>query len=209
MVGGAVVCRESALVDPGRPIPEEATAVHGITDDRVRAEGIPLDVAMGMVADALGDAWVRGVPVVGMKLDYDLTIVDVQCRSLNDRGLADRGFSTPVLDILVLDRHLDCYRKGSRSLSELCAHYGVVIDNAHDAAADAAASLEVLAAMAARYDELSAMTPPELHRAQMEWHREWATSYDGWRRGEGMSALDPRDYAWPFAEGEEAAAGAA
>ncbi len=208
MEGGQIVRREAGLVDPGRPIPEGAIAVHGITDDRARAEGRPLDAAIGLVADALADATVRGVPVVGMKLDYDLTIIDVQCRRLDGRGLGPRGFASPVLDTLVLDLHVDRYRKGRRTLGELCAHYGVDIDNAHDATADAVASMEVLTAIAERYEEVAGMTPSELHQAQIGWHQEWATSYDGWRRGKGMPPLDPRDFAWPFADAV-AVAGAA
>ena len=208
MEGGQVVRSAAGLVNPGRPIPEGATAVHGITDDRVQAEGRPLDAAIGLLADALADATARGVPVVGMKLDYDLTIVDVQCRLLDGRGLVGRGFASPVLDALVLDRHVDRYRKGRRTLGELCAHYGVVIDNAHDATADAVASMEVLLAIAERYEEVARLSPSDLHQAQIGWHQEWATSYDEWRRGKGMAPLDPRDFAWPFAD-EEAVAGAA
>ncbi len=208
MEGGEVVSRVAGLVDPGRPIPAGATAVHGIDDDRVRAEGRPLGASILLLADALADASIRGVPVVGMKLDYDLTIVDAQCRRLDGRGLTARGFASPVLDALVLDRHLDRYRKGRRTLGELCAHYGVTIDNAHDATADAVASMGVLTAIAERYEEVAGMTPAELHQAQIGWHQEWATSYDGWRRGRGMPPLDPRDFAWPFAD-EEAVAGAA
>ena len=58
----------------------------------------------------------RGVPVVGMKLDYDLTILDTQLRRFGGVGLMERGWSGPVLDAVVLDRHFDRFRKGSRTL---------------------------------------------------------------------------------------------
>ncbi len=126
--GGVVFERTVALVDPGRPIPEEATAVHGITTDEARRNGLALHAATELVAGALVDASRRGVPVVGVKLDYDLTMVDVLCRALDGRGLPDRGWSGPVLDALVLDRHVDRYRKGRRTLVDLCELYGVTID---------------------------------------------------------------------------------
>lgn len=197
-VGGAVAARETGLVDPGRPIPAAATRVHGITSERARAEGRPLAEAVAFLAGALVDASARGVPVVGMKLDYDLTILDVQCRLVDGRGLEERGFAAPVLDALVLDRHFDRYRRGRRTLADLCAHYDVAIHNAHDAAADAEATVNVLSAMCRRFPELGGEDPAALHRSQVGWHREWATSYDEWRRQRDMPPLDPREYDWPL-----------
>lgn len=199
---GEVVHRRTSLVDPGRAIPEGAVAIHGITNERARAEGRPLDESVEMLADVLVAAGERGIPVVGMKLDYDLTIIDVQCRRLDGRGLADRGFARPVIDVLVLDRHYDRYRRGSRTLSALCAHYGVEIANAHDAVADAEATIRVLTSMCARYPEMCARTPAELHHAQTGWHRQWATSYDTWRRSKSMAGLEARDFDWPLPAAE-------
>ncbi len=115
VVGGGVVERRTSLVDPGREIPEGATAIHGITSERARADGMALTDAVVLLADAIVAASRRGIPIVGMKLDYDLTILDFQCRQLDGPGLADRGFAGPVLDALVLDRRFDRYRKGRRT----------------------------------------------------------------------------------------------
>jgi len=198
VVGGVVVARDTGLVDPGRPIPVAATRVHGITTERARSEGRSLPLAVAMLSRALCDASERRVPVVGMKLDYDLTILDVQCRAADGRGLVERGFCAPVLDALVLDRHFDRYRKGRRTLTDLCAHYGVTITNAHDAAADAEATIKVLTAMCCRFPELRQADPEELHRSQVAWHREWTESLDAWRRAKGMPPLERRDYDWPL-----------
>jgi DNA polymerase-3 subunit epsilon len=160
---------------------------------------MPLRDAMEMIAAEVVSAGARGVPLVGMKLDYDLTILDTQSRTLCGRGLPERGWCGPVLDAVVLDRHEDRFRKGSRTLSALCAHYGVCIENAHDAVADAVASAEVLFALAARFASLGEAEPIELHQAQIAWHREWAESYDDWRVGRGMTPMDRRDFIWPVA----------
>ena len=197
---GLVTERVGQLVDPGREIPAGATGVHGITTAQARDEGLPLEVAIGLLADRLVDAGRRGVPIAGMKLDYDLTILDVQCRRLDGRGLAERGWTGPVLDAVVLDRHVDRYRKGRRTLVHLCEHYGVTIDNAHDAVADAEASVGVVLAIASRFPELTQMTAADLHHAEAQWHREWATSFDSWRQGKGQPPLDPRDFEWPVAD---------
>jgi DNA polymerase-3 subunit epsilon len=173
--------------------------VHGITTERARAEGMPLTDAMEMISAAVVSASTRGVPLVGMKLDYDLTILDTQSRRLCGRGLPERGWGGPVLDAVVLDRHHDRFRKGSRTLGALCAQYGVSIENAHDAVADAVASAEVLFALAARFQELGEAEPYDLHEAQIGWHREWAEGYDDWRVGRGMTPMDRRDFIWPVA----------
>ena len=197
---GVVTGTEAHLVDPGREIPSGATAVHGISTERARDEGMPLDDAVEVLADALIRASRRGVPVAGIKLDYDLTILDVQCRRLDGRGLGERGWAGNVLDALVIDRRFDKYRKGRRTLGHLCGHYGVDIRSAHDAAADAEASIGVLLAMSEKFPELRGTDVGELHLSQVEWHREWAASFDEWRRRQGSEPLDPRDYIWPLCE---------
>ena len=199
LVGGVVVSTAAGLVDPGREIPVGATEVHGITTERCRAEGMALVDAIELIADAVVSAGRRGVPLVGMKLDYDLTILDTQSRRLCGVGLHERGWRGPALDAVVLDRHHDRSRKGSRTLGALCAHYGVCIENAHDAAADAIASAQVILTLAACFEELGETDPFALHEAQIEWHREWAEGYDDWRIKGGLSPIDRRDYIWPVA----------
>lgn len=199
MLGGDVAPPLTSLVDPGRLIPPPATAVHGIGDDRVRAEGMPIADAVAVVTHALIEASRRGVPIVGMKVDFDLTMVDACHRRERGYGLADAGFTGPVLDALVLDRHFDRFRPGRRTLGDLCAHYGVAIEHAHDAAVDARATLGVVSAMCGCYPELCAASPGDLHWSQIEWHREWVLSFAQWRQRKGLPPLDLGDGAWPIA----------
>src|SRR4029077_8093115 len=105
VVDGIAVHSWSGLIDPGREIPREATAVHGISTERARAEGMPLNAAIALVTDAVLTAGRRGVPLIGMKLDYDLTILDVLGNRFFERGLVAQGWRGPVLDAAVLDRH--------------------------------------------------------------------------------------------------------
>jgi len=197
--GGAVESFESAIIDPGCEIPAGATAVHGITTERARSEGMVLTDAVTRLAERLLDASRRGVGIVGMKLDYDLTMLDSCYRRIMGKGLADDGFCGPVLDALVLDRHFDRYRKGKRTLGDLCAEYDVAIEHAHDAVADATATFGVLGAMCRRYPELAATALVDLHRLQAGWHRDWVTSFGAWRAARGFPPLDDRDGEWPIA----------
>jgi DNA polymerase-3 subunit epsilon len=197
VVGGVVLRSWSGLVDPGREIPADATLVHGITTERARDEGMPLSEAIGLVTDAVVSAGARGVPLAGMKLDYDLTILEMQARRLWGTGFLERGWRGPLLDAVVIDRHFDPDRQGRRTLVDLCAHYGIDIRHPHDASEDAVASLEVVYALAERYVELSNVDLAQLYDDQVLWHQQWTEEYDVWRLSQGMVAVDPRDYLWP------------
>jgi len=206
---GLPVERIVRIVDPGRSVPIEATEVHGISTVRVRREGIVLAAAAELLVGILVAASRRGIPVVGVKLDYDLTIVDLLSRAFDGRGLVERGWTGPVLDALVLDRQLDPGREGRRTLVDLCECYGVTIDRAHSADCDAEAAGGVLLQMARRYPELADSTLPALHLAQEGFHRAWAASYDEWRRARGLEPLDPSEGSWPVAAPPAAEEGAA
>jgi DNA polymerase-3 subunit epsilon len=197
--GNSIVESEASLIDPGRDIPLGASAVHGITTEQARSEGMTLGIAVSRIADALLDAWSHGVPVVGMKVDYDLTMADNCLRRETGRGLADEGWCGPVLDALVIDRHVDRYRPGKRTLADLCAHYGVVIEQAHDAAADAKAAADVLRALCMRYPELCGFSLSQLHVLQESWHREWTASFAEWRARKGLSPIADDGASWPIA----------
>ena len=199
MHDGQVWQNESALINPGCPIPADASAVHGISTERAMADGVALSDAVTAIATSLVVASMRGVPVVGMNLDFDLTIIDVQCRAIDGRGLVERGWSGPVVDALVLDRRCDRYRKGRRTLGHLCAHYDVEQAKAHDALADAEAALHAVRAMCQRYPELHATLPEDLHSSQARWHRDWLVSFEHYLAKQNLDRLDPREYQWPIA----------
>ncbi|GAA3377020.1 hypothetical protein GCM10020367_51020 [Streptomyces sannanensis] len=56
--------RREWLADPGVPIPEEATAIHGITGERAAAEGRLARDVVDETARTLTEFWTPGVPVV-------------------------------------------------------------------------------------------------------------------------------------------------
>jgi DNA polymerase III subunit epsilon len=97
----------------------------------------------------------------------------------------------------VLDRHFDHDREGRRTLTDLCAHYGIELERAHDARADAIASVEVLFALASQFDDLWHGDPAHLHVEQIGWHRQWADDYDEWRLEQGRDPLGPHAHEWP------------
>lgn len=62
--GDEVRERRAWLADPGIPIPEQASAIHGISTARAVADGRPVRQVADEVAAVLTDHWLRGSVVV-------------------------------------------------------------------------------------------------------------------------------------------------
>ncbi|MFJ5262803.1 3'-5' exonuclease [Streptomyces sp. NPDC088387] len=195
------------LVNPGVPVPEAATAVHGLTDDHLARNGRWPAPVMHEIATELAEQATAGRPLVVMNAPFDLTLLDRELRRHRASSLAHWFEATPllVLDPRVLDKHLDRYRKGRRTLTDLCAHYGVELDGAHDAGADAQASLDLVRAIGRRFAaRLERLSPAELHPLQAMWHAAQARGLQAWFARNGTEeAVDP---AWPLRPGLPAAA---
>ncbi|MEZ0089794.1 exonuclease domain-containing protein [Streptacidiphilus sp. EB129] len=185
--------------DPGVPIPAGATAVHGLTDDWAREHGGAPQLVLDEIARALADAARAGVPLVIMNAPYDLTLLDRELRRHRNLTLGQYLTGAPllVLDPRVLDKHLDRYRKGRRTLTDLCAHYGVELGAAHDATADATAAMELVRAIGRRHAErLDGLAPGELHLRQAVWHAAQARGLQQWFTRSGSPELV--DTSWPL-----------
>ncbi|MFD1831462.1 MULTISPECIES: exonuclease domain-containing protein [Streptomyces] len=195
----APVRAEHWLVDPGVPVPEPASAVHGLTGEHLREHGRPPAQVLGEVVRALAEQGEAGRPLVVMNAPFDLTLLDRELRRHLGAPLAGACGPAPlrVLDPRVLDKHLDRYRRGRRTLTDLCAHYGVELAGAHDAAADATAALGVVREVGRRFARrLSSLSPAELHTLQEVWHAAQARGLQAWfARNGSQEEVDP---AWPL-----------
>jgi len=190
------------LIDPGIPIPAAASEVHGISTEKARAEGLQPADALAEIAGLLASALGAGIPVVGFNVQYDLSILEAELARNSLPTLAERlgGTIRPVVDPLVLDRHLDRWRRGKRKLIDMCATYGVAVDadDLHAADADVLATLDVVRAIAARYPTLGQVALSDLHDQQVEAHRVWATEFTSWLRSKGETHDFP-SVEWPVA----------
>ncbi|MEU3851780.1 exonuclease domain-containing protein [Streptomyces sp. NPDC029554] len=165
------------MADPGIEIPEGAAAVHGITTERARAEGRPAGEVVEQVVTALSAVVLSGIPVVAMNAAYDLTMLDREARRHGVQPLADTvGSDMRVVDPFVLDKKIDPYRRGKRTLTDLCRHYQVPLDAAHDAAADAVAACRVAWRIASTHAAIGKASLDDLHKQQTEWARQQAES---------------------------------
>ena len=188
---------EGGLVHPGGAIPAGATAIHGITDEMVR-DATALSEAVEFLATRLSTVWATGGAIVGMNVGYDLTMVESLCTRLGLPTLIERGGPGPVLDVLVVDRHYDKWRKGKRTLVDLCTHYGVTLRDAHSAVADAEASLFVFEAQRDRYPELAGVPIGGINEAQRAWYQEWLTSFSKYLEQKGEAPIARGRYEWPL-----------
>ncbi|MFC0598715.1 3'-5' exonuclease [Streptomyces palmae] len=187
------------LVSPGVPVPQEATAIHGLTEDHLQHHGRWPAPVMAELARGLAEQALRGIPLVVMNAPFDLTLLDRELRRHRNSSLSAYLESHPlcVLDPRVLDKHLDRYRKGRRTLTDLCAHYGVDLTGAHEAAADAVAALEVARAIGRRFAaRLEGLSPTELHTRQAVWYAAQARGLQAWFARNGSD--ETCDPAWPL-----------
>ncbi len=140
-----------SLVNPEGPIPLQATAVHGIRDEDVR-DAPTFAQLRSEVEEMFKDADLAGFN----SIRFDLPLLQAELKRAG-------GF----LDLRGV-RHLDAMRifhaMEPRDLSAACRFYcGHELVGAHNALADVNATLEVLDAQLARYDELPGDLD-ELHR---------------------------------------------
>ncbi|KNB49819.1 exonuclease domain-containing protein [Streptomyces caatingaensis] len=187
------------LVNPGVPVPEGATAIHGLTDVHLQRYGRWPAPVMEEVGRALAEQSAAGTPLVVMNAPFDLTLLDRELRRHRASSLAAYLGAAPlcVLDPWVLDKHLDRYRKGRRTLADLCAHYGVELAGAHDAAADATAAMAVVRAIGQRFAvRLERLSAAELHTRQAVWHAAQARGLQAWFARNGSE--EECDPAWPL-----------
>jgi DNA polymerase-3 subunit epsilon len=149
-------------INPGRPIPAEATAVHGIRDEDVRDEPFFRQLARGLLE------FLAGADLAGFNVTrFDIPLLEREFRDCGlDLGLAQRR----VVDAMTI-----FHRMERRDLGAAVEFYlGREHSGAHAAEADVLATAEVLDAQLARYAELPRSVD----------------GLDGWMRPGGEDAVD-------------------
>jgi DNA polymerase-3 subunit epsilon len=194
---GVVTRSEGGYVNPGVAIPPGASAIHGITNEMV-SDAPVLKEAVEEIAQRLGSIWSAGGVIVGMNVSYDLTMIDSLCRRLAIGTLEQRGSVGPVLDILILDRHFDKWRKGARKLNDICLFYGVTLTGAHSAVDDAEASLGVFEEMQRRYPAIGEIPLSAINDTSRIWYQEWLTSFSSYLEKRGEGPVNSGRYEWPI-----------
>lgn len=140
--GGEVIARYNWLINPGIPIPDEAKAVHGISDDDVKSspkfEAVAPEIAAalsGCIPAAYNAQFDRAFMVNEFGRAAAVTVDGATCPALRR--------DVEWFDPLVWAREIQRNEK-SKTLVEVAARLGVKLENAHRASDDAEAALLVL-----------------------------------------------------------------
>lgn len=180
---GRVVERtdHSWLIDPGIPIPRKVTEITGISDADVAGKPSFAEVAHE-IQDLLADA-----VTVAHNYPFDLAFLTVELQRLGSR------WPDPLAEVDTVDLSMICFPDArGHKLSDLCSRLDVVLDGAHRATNDAAATGLCFASLARRHDvgdDLQAML-------------DWANAI-GRPPEDGPFVADP-DLGVVFAEGPHA-----
>lgn len=183
---------KSWLADPGIEIPAGASAVHGITTERARTEGRPADEVVAELVAVLRSLLAQGVPVTIYNAPYDLTLLN---REAVRYGVEPLDTPFPIIDPYVIDKAVDKWRKGKRTLEASALVYGVELRDAHDAEADAVAAGRLAQAIGRKYPAELKFELHELHVKQTGWCAESAASFQEYKRRTDPEFVTSGD--WP------------
>lgn len=189
------------LLKTERPIPADATAIHGIASERANEHGMERRTAIEQITGTLAALMATETPVVAFNGAFDFTVLEREAERVGVPGLATllgRPIG-PVVDPHVLDKQVDRFRKGKRTLGVTCEHYGIDLGNAHDSTADALGAARLAYVIARRFPEIGDMEPGQLHRAQVDWRREQSASLQAYKRKTDPDAVVNGD--WPIQGG--------
>ena len=188
------VSHHSWLLKPDREIEPKAAEVHGITNERAQAEGVYPREALPTICARLLEGLLT-FPVVIYNARFDLTILYRE--ALRHRvASAELLRDLYIVDPIVLDKKADPYRKGSRKLSAVCGHYGVKLDDAHEAGADALAAARLAYVIGKRYPRIGGLELSVLHGRQRKWAADQAASLEAYFAKKGKAQRVEGD--WPL-----------
>lgn len=188
---GNLIDTHEIFINPGVPVPEEAAAVHGFTDEFLAENGAEPAEALFEIRRLF--AQYRSLTQIAFNMNYDLSIIDTEMKR---HGVSDNFGSWfaqngKLVDGLVIDRHKDKYRKGKRNLETQAKHYGVPFDPdaAHNALYDTEVTAKVTVKILERFG-----TPTTAEQAQ--WREEWRQGFEDYLRRSDPDATVERG--WPL-----------
>tara|TARA_B100001750_G_scaffold121592_1_gene96422 strand:- start:1778 stop:2593 length:816 start_codon:yes stop_codon:yes gene_type:complete len=166
-----------SMVNPQRDIPADSTRVHGIHDSDVK----DLETFENHI-DKLDDLFSNAVVVGHNVKKFDWPFISNEYLRFGKLMPKPKA----IIDTLIVARKLNLPRP--HGLGHLCKKYGVTLENAHDAGADAAASLLLLWKMME--------SEPKPFRRPLEDLQTWLSSTespDNDNLGRGYDDLEPFD----------------
>ncbi len=169
---------QSWLANPVIDIPESASAVHGITTEFAKTNGADAATVASEIIERLRELMARGIMVVAYNAAYDFTVLHYEAIR---HGLEPLVPSL-VYDPMVVDKKVDQYRTGKRTLTRACEVYSVPLEDAHEASADAIAAGRVAIAIAAKFAGDLPSSAAELHGEQPAWKQAQDLGFETWMK---------------------------
>lgn len=189
------------IIDPGIEIPEGASDVHGMTTEWVRENGRKdVSKAVDEIVQFLED-WSRsGHVITGFNHSFDLAMLYHELRRHYGATESLDLNHALFVDPLVIDRAIDKYRRGKRTLEAVCQHYGVPFnpDEAHAADYDVKVTAQlvpkVLNAAVKKLPYLQGQPPEnvlrDLQNLQRTWKEAWAQHLTEFFQKDGKTEED-------------------
>lgn len=195
------------IANPAIDIPVEASNIHGVTTEIARRDGENPVKVLTEIRECMDWAWSQGLPLTIYNAAYDMSVMHYQMELYGiepqKRGFVECG---PIFDAYLIDKtFIDPYRRGKRTLVDVCTHYGVKLEGAHNAAGDCLMTARLAWKLLRHPKEINVssgkkligdLTVSEMHNEQIEAYKTWAESYSKYK-GE---PIDPR---WPVKANRE------
>lgn len=194
------------LLDPEIEIPSEASDVHGITTEYARHHGQKYSEGLQEIADAIHYAIYSGIVLTAYNGSFDITLLKNQIEHYGIRFPDDLWGKFYMIDPLVMDKAVDRFRKGKRTLGVVSSLYGYSLDDAHEATADVLATIHVARKILPKYrDSLSNRGIPnsslnEIMAAQHVDYEDQAASLEEYFRKSDPDVTINKS--WPFQDPE-------
>jgi len=170
--GGKLVASCSSRCNPGKPIPEGATAVHGITDADVHDAPSPFAYCRSAEVQEI----IHGAQPAAYNAPFDRRMLPWSALE----GVLDQEW--PWLDVMRMSKQCDRYAKGGHKLTVACERYGIELIGAHGALADATAAGHLFYKLApAAFAKHRPITVGKALELSQQWQDEQWADFESWK----------------------------
>ena len=172
-IEGETLKEWSWILDPGVPMSPEASAINGLTDEYIQANGTDARTGINEIYMVLSNAVRKGIPIVGYNNAFDLGILSHEVRRHFGFDMWETiGVNATYFDPFVYDVGTVIKRRGNRKLGTVCGHYGVPFDedDAHEARYDVVKTNH----LAWKMLKQSPWTLAEMQPLQVQWRKAYA-----------------------------------